>query len=121
MLEQIFSFQDLSPENASPNGGSGVETPTNSCDEDSFCVAIGKGAIRSAEDVVARLQSSKMVVSRKEGSFSLPEGSDPFTPENSYAEGHFDQSYKKFVLNQVDTDTISKKLCQENFFNDAED
>lgn len=70
---------------------------------------------------MARLHSRRIVSSVREGSFGLPEGSEPFTPENSYVEGHFDQSYKKFVLNQVDTDSISQKLRQENFFNEEED
>lgn len=46
---------------------------------------------------------------------------DPLTPENSFAESHFDQSYKKFVLNQMDSDAIERKLRQENFFSEADE
>ena len=116
----VCLIKEISPEGPSPSGSSGIETPSNSCDEDTYCEASAKGIFHSAEDVVARLHSRRIVGSVREGSFSLPEGSDPFTPENSYVEGHFDQSYKKFVLNQVDTDTISKKLRQENFFHEEE-
>ncbi len=75
----------------------------------------------SAGDVFANMESNKYVLCRRRSDGLQAGGSNPLTPENSFAESHFDQSYKKFVLNQMDSDAIEKKLRQENFFREADE
>lgn len=69
----------------------------------------------------ANIESTKYVLFRRPGDELHAGERDPLTPENSFAESHFDQSYKKFVLNHMDSDAIEKKLRQENFFREADE
>lgn len=70
---------------------------------------------------MASIEPRKYLAFRRRSDDLHNEEGDPLTPENSFAESHFDKSYKKFVLDQMDSDAIEKKLRQENFFSEAND
>lgn len=115
-------FQDGSPDDSS---NSGIDTPTNSCNDDDEEVRRSSAAVKLSEfhtgDVFAKKDSKKYLSFRQENDDLQRGDRDPLTPENSFAESHFDQSYKKFVLNHMDSDAIEKKLRKENFFREADE
>ncbi len=74
-----------------------------------------------AGDVFANKESKKYLSFRQQGDELQRGERDPLTPENSFAESHFDQSYRKFVLNHMDSDAIMEKLRKENFFREADE
>lgn len=63
-------------------------------------------------DDLGSLQSKAHSMTCHHGSLRSEE-SDPLTPKNSFAESNFDQSYKKFVLNHIDSETVEEKLQQK--------
>jgi hypothetical protein len=117
-------LQDGSPDDSSSASNSGIDTPTNSCNDDDEEVRRSSATAKLSEfhtgDVFANKESKNYLSFRQQGD-DLQRERDPLTPENSFAESHFDQSYKKFVLNHMDSDAIEKKLRKENFFREADE
>ncbi|XP_045030228.1 exopolyphosphatase PRUNE1-like isoform X1 [Daphnia magna] len=121
----VPNLHDESPPDGSSASNSGIDTPTNSCidddEEDRRSSPVAKLSEFNTGAVFANIESTKYVLFRRPGDELHAGERDPLTPENSFAESHFDQSYKKFVLNHMDSDAIEKKLRQENFFREADE
>lgn len=116
--------QDGNPDDGSSASSSGIDTPTNSCvdDEEIRSSPLPKlSDFQSAGNALAGIEPRKYLAFRRRSDGLHNEEGDPLTPENSFAESHFDKAYKKFVLDQMDSDAIEKKLRQENFFSEAND
>lgn len=76
----------------------------------------------TSSEALSSIEAKKYLLFRRCSEGLSSDGNDPLTPENSFAESHFDQSYKKFMLNpELDTDAIEKKLRRENFFSDIDE
>jgi len=111
---------------STPN--SGLYTPSNSFVDDSEVQ--GGRSVSAAElpefdsgDVFAKLESTRLIPGRRghvDDDLHASGGSYPYTPKNSFVDNHFEGSYQKYVFNQKDTEAITEKLRQENFFPEEE-
>jgi len=106
---------------STPN--SGLYTPSNSFVDDSEVHADDLSVTEAPEfdsgDVIAKLESTRLIPGRRGHVDDDPHtsvGSYPYTPKNSFVDNHFEGSYQRYVFNQTDTEAITEKLRQENFF-----